>query len=429
MFSLNSTRRAFGATLVLLTTACADAPIASAPAVRPLDEAALAFRSEGRGAFQRYVAIGTSVSMGVASDGAVAASQEQSWPAQLAAIAHREMTLPLISGTGCRSPLRAPLASGVRLSGEGAAANPATLSCAENVDGVTLPTQNLAVNGARTSDALFSTPENYTNPNHKGVIGRVLPPGATQLSALLAQNPKIVSVEFGANEVLGATSGIAIPGVSMFPVSAWEPLYTQLVDQVAQVAKYGILVGLVRDAATFPGFRSGSELYADRAMFMAAFNVAVSTDCDGSPNLLFVPVRVPTAVANGLGRRQAGAGPYTLSCTGAPANFTDYLLTPDEVSIVNGQLAQMNAFIRAEAERIGFAHFELEELYGRSDIKPPFSVVALMTTAQPYGVYTSLDGIHPSAEGQRMIAEAAARAINRRYDFDMLGGARLIASR
>jgi len=426
MYSL-FTRRALGATLVVLVTACTDAPIASAPVVAA-DDATIAFLSEGIGVFHRYVAIGTSLSMGVASDGAIAASQEQSWPAQLARLAHREMTQPLIGGTGCRSPLRAPLASGVRLSGEGAGANPATLSCSPNLEGVVLPTQNLAINGASTQNALFTTPENVTDAGNRLVIARVLPPGATQISALVEQNPKIVSVEFGANEVLGARTGIAIPGVTMFPYSAWAPLYTQLVDQVALVAKHGILVGLIRDAATFPGFRRGSELYADRTMFAAAFNVAVSADCDGSPNLLFVPVRVPTAVATGLAMRQAGAGPHTLSCTGGPTTLMDFVLTPDEVGIVNGQLAQMNAYIRAEAERVGFAHFELEELFGRSDIKPPFSVVALMTSAQPYGVYTSLDGIHPSAEGQRVIAEAAARAIDRRYGFNMLGAA-LIASR
>lgn len=429
MVSLSSTKRALGAALVVLVvTACKDAPNPSAPAVGALDDAAAAFHSEGRGAFQRYVAMGTSLSMGVASDGAIAASQEQSWPAQLARMAHREMTLPLISLPGCRSPLRAPLASGVRLSGEGAGADPATLSCALNIDGVVLPTQNVAINGATTQNALFTTPENVTDATNRLVIARVLPPGATQISALIGQDPKIVSVEFGANEVLGSRSGIAIPGVTLFPVSAWAPLYTQLVDQVAQVAKHGILVGLIRDAATFPGFRRGSELYDDRAMFAAAFNVTVSTDCDGSPNLLFVPVRVPTAVATGLAMKNAGAGPHTLSCTAGPTTVMDFVLTPDEVSIVNGQLAQMNAHYRAEAERVGFAHFELEELFGRSDIKPPFSVVALMTSGQPYGVYTSLDGIHPSAEGQRVIAEAAARAINRRYGFDMLGG-QLIASR
>lgn len=46
----------------------------------------------------------------------------------------------------------------------------------------------------------------------------------------------------------------------------------------------------------------------------------------------------------------------------------------------------------------------LEVLYGRADIKGPFSVIQLMTSAQPYGALVSLDGIHPSGEGQRVIA-------------------------
>jgi len=209
------TRRAIGATLVILATACTDAPNASAPVVAAPDDAAVAFQSEGLGAFHRYVAMGTSLSMGVASDGAIAASQEQSWPAQLARMAQREMTLPLIALPGCRSPLRAPLATGVRLSGEGAGADPASLSCSANLDGIVLPTQNLAINGASTQNALFTTPENVTDASNRLVIARVLPPGATQISALIGQNPKIVSVEFGANEVLGSRSGIAIPGVSM----------------------------------------------------------------------------------------------------------------------------------------------------------------------------------------------------------------------
>jgi hypothetical protein len=426
MFSPTFHRRMLGAALVTFVAACSDS-IPTAPTARLADVGALSF-SEGRGAFQRYVAIGTSVSMGVMGDGTIASSQEQAWPAQLSRMAGREMSLPLIGGTGCRSPFVAPLASGVRLSGEAANKPAPTLSCAANVEGVTLPTQNLAINGASTLTALTVTPENVTDAGNVGVTARVLPAGFTQISALEAQNPKIVSIEFGANEVLGSVSGIAIPGATLFPVSAWAPLYTQLVDRAAAVTKHGILVGLIHDAATFPGFRTGAELYADRATFAAAFNVAVSTDCDGSPNLLFVPVRVPVAVATGVAMRRAGAGPYTLSCTGAPAHLTDYLLTPAEVAIVNGQLAQMNAHIRAEAERIGFAHFELEELYGRSDIKAPYSVLAQMTTAQPYGQYTSLDGIHPNGEGHRVIAEAAARALDLKYNFGMISAA-LIAQR
>ena len=417
-------RAAFLGATALALAACTDSPVSPSLSGTP---SAASF-SEGRGAFQRYVAIGTSISMGVASDGAIAASQTESWPAQLARMAGREMTLPLIDGTGCRSPLRAPLATGVRISGEGAGQSPATLSCSPNAEGIELPAQNLAINGAQTSDALFTTPENITDAGNRLVYQRVLPPGETQLSALVKQNPKIVSIEFGGNEVLNARSGIAIPGATLTPVHVWAPLYTQLVNAVAEVTKHAVVVGLIRDVGTFPAFRRGSELYADRAMFLGAFNVAVSADCDGSDNLLFVPVRVPTAVGTGLALRARGLGPFTLSCAGGPAHVQDFVLTPAEAAIVNAQMAVMTAHIRAEADSAGFAYTELEELYGRADIKAPFSVVQLMTSMQPYGAYISLDGIHPSAEGQRVIAEAAARALDARYGFGILSSA-LIASR
>ena len=411
-----------GAATIALS-ACVDNPTAS-----PISATgATAALSEGRGAFQRYVAIGTSISMGVAGDGATAESQSMSWPAQLTRMAEREMTLPLIAGPGCRSPLRAPLATGLRISGEGAGADPATLSCAPNVEGAEPPTQNLAVNAALTRDALFTTPENVTDPNNRLVYPRILPPGETQISALEKANPKIVSVEFGGNEVLGVRSGIAIPGATITPFASWAPLYTQLVDRVAAVTKYGILIGLIDDVAAFPGFRRGAELYADRFAFRAAFNVEVAADCDASDNLLFVPVRVPTAVATGAALRPRGV-PATLSCTGGPPNAQDFVLTPDEAAIVNAQMAQMSAHIRAEAERLGFAYAELEALYGRSDIKAPFNVVQLMTSLQPYGTYVSLDGIHPSADGQRLIAEAAAAALDAKYGFGIATSA-LIASR
>ena len=82
---------------------------------------------------------------------------------------------------------------------------------------------------------------------------------------------------------------------------------------------------------------------------------------------------------------------------------------------MNAQLAAMTAVIRDEAETRGFAYFPLGALYEGAVTKPPFSAVSVMTTAQPYGPYISLDGIHPSAEGARVLADAAATALNSTY--------------
>ena len=160
-----------------------------------------------------------------------------------------------------------------------------------------------------------------------------------------------------------------------------------------------------------------------------AFNVAVSSDCMNSDNLLFVPVLVPVAVGTGVAMRAAGAGSYTLSCAASPdATAKDYVLDPAEAARVNDLMARLDTHIRAEAERRGLAYFRLGDLYERADVKPPFSVVALMTSSTPYGPFISLDGIHPSAAGSSVLADAAARALNARYGLGIPVSASFLAS-
>lgn len=410
--------------LALLLAACADS---TSPALSTGPSADPELRADERGMFHRFVSIGTSISMGWQGDGAVGTAQAESWTAQLARLAGREQRLPLIAFPGCRSPLRAPLGSGTRFSGEGAGQNPLTLTCAANETGVSLPAQNVAVASARTSEVLTATPESKDGTEYGPLYGRVLAPGTTQLQAALSQKPKFISVELGGNEVLGARSGIAVPGVTMVPVSAWKPVYTQIVDAVAHDVERGILVGLVDDVADFPSFRRGEEIWADRFV-LAALNVAVSADCDGSPNLLFVPVRIPTAVGTAAVYKARGLGSFPFSCANVP-NAQDFVLTPADIDVVNAQLAAMNAHIESEASRIGFAYMALNALYGRPDLKSAYSTQALLGSPAPYGVAISLDGIHPAQAGHAILAAAAAAAINARYGTSFPATAAQIALR
>jgi hypothetical protein len=400
---------------VALLAACADSP--TAPPRTTIADVAFN-QSEGRGVFQRYVALGTSISMGWASDGVYIESQEASWPAQLGRLGHREITQPYIASPGCRSPLIAPLGLAVRLSGESALANPATLSCAPLVAGVTLPTQNVAVNGARTADALLSTPENTTDP----LYDRVLPPGATQVSAMEAQNPKLVSVELGAVEVLSARFGVAIAGPPPAPIlapSLWAPLYDQVLDRVeASTAKHVVLVGLITNPSSIPAFRFGSEIAANAAVLLVGFNVAVQPDCatTNSGNLIFIMPLLPTVMLQGLAARAQSLPPVPFTCAAGGPTTPDFVLTPGEQTVVAGVLAQMNAIIQAEAASRGWAYFSLDALYAAPGVRPPLNVATLLTSATPFGPFMSLDGLHPSAAGQALIAAAAAQALNQTYD-------------
>lgn len=93
----------------------------------------------------------------------------------------------------------------------------------------------------------------------------------------------------------------------------------------------------------------------------------------------------------------------------------DYVLSADELALVDAQLAAMNGIIRAEAAQRGFAFFALSALYEEANRKAPFDARVVMTSPLPYGALVSLDGFHPSAEGAAVLAAAAARALDARY--------------
>ena len=159
----------------------------------------------------RYIALGTSNSMGVQSAGIFAGGQKAAWPAQLAARVGVAYSLPLVQDPGCGPPLAPPLAADLVLVGAfGDGLVTAVMNtCAPLQVGVTLPTSNVAISGADVHDALYSTPESEAAvSSRKGALySRVLPPGQTQVSAMLSENPTFVSVELAANDVLGASTG------------------------------------------------------------------------------------------------------------------------------------------------------------------------------------------------------------------------------
>ncbi len=366
--------------------------------------------------------------MGWASEGVVAESQQMAWPLQLARRANRQMSAPYIAFPGCRSPFRAPLLTFQRVSNESVAIPASLLSCAPlDPLATSIPAANVAMNAARAADALRTTPENTTDLGNRQLYSRVLPPNTSQVMAMEQQNPKFVSVELGANEVLGGIEGRFVPGVNVVPLPFFAADYAVILDRVARTVNTGaVLVGLIDDVRQFPSFRAGTELWLERGQFRA-FGVIVLPDCENSPNVLFIPQIVPAAVARAAQTRQ----PSPLSCTASlDPTARDFILSPTEVAQVNGLLAQLDGYIHQQAQQRGWAFFRLQALYGKSGVKGPFSVAQLMASPQPYGPYFSLDGVHPSALGQTVLTDAAAAAINVRYQLGLpVGIGALIAGR
>jgi len=361
------------------------------------------------------------------SDGVLYSNQEGSWVAQLARAANAEFTQPLVSGAptgsaafsggGCTAPIAAPLLLAVRFGGR-PLAQPDS-SCSPLLPGIALPTNNVAIDGARAYDALFITPDSAIRRGSSRAGGklyaRVLAPRQTQVTAMMAQDPTFVSVELGANEVLGAQSGLVAPGATVVPLETFRPIYDAIIDSVRKTGARAVIAGLgIADVSTFPSVRRVSELVADSAAFLR-YNIVFAADCSGPDrdNLVQVGQRLAPAILGAAVAARAGLR-FTFSCANV-ANAADGVITPAEAAAVNAITTQLAAYIRGKAEQGGYAFFELGELYATSKLGQPFSLDRLLTSVQPYGPLISLDGVHPTRAGHTVLARAAARAINARY--------------
>lgn len=378
---------------------------------------------DGTSAFERYVSIGTSISMGVQSAGVYYAGQTNAWPSLVADAAFAGFESPLIAAPGCNPPLIAPLQFFRRLDASSAATVPTT-PCAPNLEDVTLPGNNVAIDGATTYQALNVAPADAP----RAVYARVLPAGETQVSAMTAQEPTFVSVELGANEVLRAALGgillpagyntttgaigevAGLPGVqgTYVPFEIWAPVYDDVIEAVVATGARAVLV-TVPQVASIVSLRRGAELWADRAALQAR-GVILDANCGpggaGENNLIFVP----TKILNAIGRAMATGSPQSVSCADDPTSG-DAVLSVTDAGRLTALIDQMNDHIAALADANGFALFEGNEVLGfMVENRPAFSAARLVSCSLPFGQFVSLDGVHPNTDGHRLIASGSAEA-------------------
>ena len=135
-----------------------------------------------------------------------------------------------------------------------------------------------------------------------------------------------------------------------------------------------------------------------------AFGVIVNADCQGSPNSIFVPIKV----INAVGAAQATGQPQNFSCTDQPGQ-QDFILTPADIQTVNTIIDGMNTHIQAVAQQNGWAYVDFATVWAQwVAARGPFSLSKLLTCTLPYGQYTSLDGVHPNSTGYQEMTNAAA---------------------
>ena len=123
---------------------------------------------------------------------------------------------------------------------------------------------------------------------------------------------------------------------------------------------------------------------------------------------------------------KAGTHPNVVSCvTNTPAAPVGdiFMLDPTEQAALNATTAAYNVFLKAKADSLGWAYLDpnvtLAALKtGTPALIPGWPSLTSNTrdaTTSVFGSVFSLDGVHPSAAGQKIIANAMIDAVNAKY--------------
>ncbi|MEP7027170.1 MAG: SGNH/GDSL hydrolase family protein [Candidatus Eisenbacteria bacterium] len=371
------------ALIAVLTAGCAKLdPIAPPPL------------STGGADFSSYVALGTSVSMGIQSGGLLANYQAVSFPALIARQAHANNDFfrqPLCNYPGLPNLIRlvslSPLTFGT-LPGTPPAA-PYAPRPADGYDNLAISGADLASVIARDSGAPY--------------FDFVLQGQGTMLRQCLAQDPTFITVELGATEAVRPLLQGGDPS-ALVPVPVFATLYAQLLDSLTAGAPSARLalsnlpqVTLLPYAATLPLFASPPPGPGGAAVRLRD---AAGPLPDGS--LILLPAS--PLIDAGYGWPDP-----------APPLPDSLVITLAERAAIEDAIRGYNAVIAAEASARGAALVDASALYARLHAQGVVIGGVRYTTAFVTGGLFSLDGIHPSTLGSGLLANAFLEAINRRY--------------
>jgi hypothetical protein len=188
----------------------------------------------------------------------------------------------------------------------------------------------------------------------------------------------------------------------MTPYASWQQDFDMIVDSVKSTGAPAVLVGLPDNAANFPSVRRAREFFNEWP-YLLTLGISVSINCYYSSNYIFIPGYILTLLSK---------TPVTATCADVPG-AVDYIITSSDLNAINARMAQINSHIASKATENGYAFFKLAALYDLP--KGSLDLYNVLFSGNPFGSNFSLDGVHPSARGQDILANAAVQAINARY--------------
>lgn len=398
----------------------------------------------GSADFSRYISVGNSLTSGYADGGLYREGQLNSFPSiiaqQMQAVGGGTFAQPLFSeaqadGSGYirldkfnpdGTPVTVTQATNNAI--RGVVAVPISATATTNVTLYTKYTgdiNNYGVPGIRLSDA--------TNPlygNYNGYFERLLPgvtPANTSTSYLdfvTAKPYTFFSNWLGNNDALGyATSG----GVDL-PTSkaTFTALYNQVINKLTSGGQKGV-VATIPDVTAIPFLSTVTTTAILAGVQKAnpaatALYVSARTTADDATGVAYaarvataadlITLTFPTSKIGTLVSTVAGPLPYGLTPLTPIEN--QYILDPNEVTLVRGYVDAYNTTIRAAAASKGLAVVDIYALLNNIKKGMVINGVSVNSSFISGGIF-SLDGVHLTPRGYAIIANEFIKAINTQY--------------
>ena len=384
----------------------------------------------GGAIFQNYFAIGTSISAGIQSGGINDSTQREAFPYQLAVAMGLtplvNWNYPSFAGNGCPAPLSNAL-TGARVGGASAAA------CGLRAPNSFRPFENnVGVPSLRANQVMHITNLTFPGTDTLKAVQFILG-SHNPIDMVVAGNPTFVTLEIGANDVLGAaTRGDT---TLLTPQASFDASMDSIAAAL-DAAGAKVAISNVPNVTSIPFLAHTSVMWCLK-----------TGACPGVPATL--PFSLPTfTIDNSCAPAAAVPGaigdtyllPFTtvgaflatlsagrqasLNCAtdaaliatgaGAPNAPAGGTVTPAELAAITARVTGFNNKISALATAHGYALVDFAGLLAANAAQiPPFPSLATPTAL--FGPLFSQDGVHPTKAAHKIIANAFIAAINAKF--------------